>query len=113
MPEPADPAPQQQPKKRVLRRLRFSLRTLVAFVLLVGSAGGLWWRWQPWCYAYTLGDNSYRIFGAICSPDNGTIVTLSGDGASRVWDAQSGQERFVLNEGGNFIPCIKFSADGH
>ncbi|HEY3319793.1 MAG TPA: WD40 repeat domain-containing protein [Planctomycetota bacterium] len=34
--------------KRRWWRVRFSLRTLVFFVLLVGSAGGLWWRWEAW-----------------------------------------------------------------
>jgi len=27
---------------------RFSLRTLVVFMLLVTSGVGLWWRWSPW-----------------------------------------------------------------
>ncbi|MCY3018476.1 MAG: hypothetical protein NTW87_05530 [Planctomycetota bacterium] len=30
------------------RWFRFSLRTLVIFVLLVGSGMGLWWKWEPW-----------------------------------------------------------------
>ena len=35
---------------RRLRKLvpRYSLRTLVVFLLLVTSAWGLWWRWEPW-----------------------------------------------------------------
>ena len=36
----------QPPRKR--RWLRFSLRTLVIFVLLAGSGFGLWYRWEPW-----------------------------------------------------------------
>jgi len=33
-----------------LRRIipRFSLRTLVVFLLLVTSGVGLWWHWEPW-----------------------------------------------------------------
>jgi hypothetical protein len=31
-----------------LPRLRFSLRTLVIFVLLCGSGFGLWYKWEPW-----------------------------------------------------------------
>ena len=33
-----------------LRRIipRFSLRTLVVFLLLVTSGAGLWWHWEPW-----------------------------------------------------------------
>ncbi|HEY3323325.1 MAG TPA: hypothetical protein VGP72_22915 [Planctomycetota bacterium] len=45
---PAAPAQTTPRKRRWLPRLRFSLRTLIIFVLLVGSAGGLWWRWEPW-----------------------------------------------------------------
>jgi len=30
---------------------RFSLRTLLLAVLLIGSAGGLYYRWQPWAKA--------------------------------------------------------------
>ncbi len=36
------------------RRLRFSLRTLLIFVLLLGSATTLWWRWEPWGVVATL-----------------------------------------------------------
>ena len=31
-------------------RPRFSLRTLVVFLLLVTSGCGLWWHWEPWVY---------------------------------------------------------------
>ncbi|HEY3322503.1 MAG TPA: hypothetical protein VGP72_18725 [Planctomycetota bacterium] len=41
------PAPTQAPPAR-RRWLRFSLRTLVIGVLLIGSGMGLWWRWEPW-----------------------------------------------------------------
>ena len=43
-------------KRRRFPRLQFSLRTLVLAVLLTGSAGGLWWRWEPWVC-----DRSYPI----------------------------------------------------
>ncbi|HEY3324268.1 MAG TPA: hypothetical protein VGP72_27705 [Planctomycetota bacterium] len=45
MAAPIQPAPV---KRRWLPRLRFSLRTLIIGVLMVGSAGGLWWRWPTW-----------------------------------------------------------------
>src|SRR4029077_1478729 len=42
------PYPLLRPRKRWLPRLRFSLRTLVVGLLLVGSAVGLWRHWDPW-----------------------------------------------------------------
>jgi hypothetical protein len=35
-------------------RPRFSLRTLLLFVLLIGSGALLWWDWGPWTPAYTV-----------------------------------------------------------
>jgi WD40 repeat protein len=50
MSESLDPAPPAAPRKRWLPRLRFSLRTLIIFVSLIASAGGVWWRWEPWIF---------------------------------------------------------------
>jgi len=49
-----------------LRRLipRYSLRTLVVFLLLVTSGMGLWWRWEPWvqgCYLGYRGPSPHSI----------------------------------------------------
>ena len=45
-PDPAPPPP--KPRKRWLPRLRFSLRTLVILVLLIGSGMTFVAHWQPW-----------------------------------------------------------------
>jgi glucan phosphoethanolaminetransferase (alkaline phosphatase superfamily) len=42
MPEPTDLLPPITPRKGWLPRLRFSLRTLVILVLLIGSCATLW-----------------------------------------------------------------------
>lgn len=44
------------PEKKRRRLLRFSLRSLLLLVLLIASAGGLWWRWQPWRLLLRIGD---------------------------------------------------------
>jgi len=52
--EAVDPVPPSTKfHKTWLPRLRFSLQTLILVVLLVGSAGGLWWRWEPWGFERT------------------------------------------------------------
>ena len=49
MPETAKPAPPPlKPRKRWAFRPRFSLRTLLLGVLLIGSAATLWHHWAPW-----------------------------------------------------------------
>src|SRR5882672_1998938 len=35
-------------------RLRFSLRTLLFFVLLISSTSATWWRWEPWGFSYSI-----------------------------------------------------------
>ncbi len=40
------------------RRLRLSLRSLILFVTLYGSAYGLWYRWEPWVLIRLIGHQS-------------------------------------------------------
>jgi len=49
-----------------LRKLlpRFSLRTLVIFLLLVTAGMGLWWRWEPWAY-----EEDFEIEGTVFSAE--------------------------------------------
>jgi WD40 repeat protein len=51
-------------------RLRFSLRTLLIFVLLVGSAGGLWYRWEPWAEVHRFAENALQSH----SPDGSCAI---------------------------------------
>jgi len=70
-----------------LRRLlpRFSLRTLVVFLLLVTSGMGLWWRWEPWYVCQerdilgNVGHGSTRNAGGDC--------TVSADGSRAIESA--------------------------
>jgi WD40 repeat protein len=51
----AQTMPAPTPVKHARRRwFRFSLRTLLIFVLLVGSGMGLWWKWGAWCVSCTI-----------------------------------------------------------
>jgi hypothetical protein len=61
-------------------RLRFSLRTLVVFVLLVGSGFGLWWRWEPWFVRreFEYQGNKLTAFKNV-SPDGKRWVKTSTD----------------------------------
>src|SRR4051794_27845114 len=43
-----DPLPFTTSRGKRRWRPRFSLLTLVMFVLTVGSGGTLWWNWGPW-----------------------------------------------------------------
>ena len=48
------PVTSAKPARRWFPRVRFSLRTLLLFVLLIASGGTLWWNWEPWGVAYTI-----------------------------------------------------------
>ena len=55
-------------RRRWLPHMRFSLRTLVLTVLLIGSGGTLWWNWGPWGVAFTV-EESNVIHDASFSDD--------------------------------------------
>jgi len=57
-----------------LPRPRFSLRTLVVFVLLVTSGVGLWWHWGPWV----------RSWSALQKDDGADDLDFSANGAEIV-----------------------------
>ena len=58
-------------------RFRFSLRTLLLAVLLIGSAVMLWQRWKPWLPVRTLGGHESEVFSAVFSPDGRKLLTLT------------------------------------
>ena len=55
--------------------LRFSLRTLLLFVLLIGSSATLWWNWGPWELAYTIIENG-GVHNAFFTDDDRYIVIV-------------------------------------
>jgi len=71
-----------------LRRIipRFSLRTLVVFLLLVTSGVGLWWRWEPWLMVSEIPDvpNGFSKNGRYA-------VAFPGSAPPRCYDAGSGE----------------------
>jgi hypothetical protein len=82
---------------RLLRRIRFSLRTLLLLVLLIGSAMGLWYRWEPWVLERVLMPqgpprSGEHLADAIFSSDGRRVVlrSYSGYGLGE-WDTASGQ----------------------
>ena len=92
MPEasPDDVTSDTPPKKRRFR-LRYSLRSLLLFVLLVNSACLLWMHWEPWTLETTLKGHC-----AAFSPDGTRVVTGSYDQTAIVWDTFTGKRLLVL-----------------
>jgi WD40 repeat protein len=72
---------------------RFSLRTLLLAVLLIGSAGGLYYRWEPWACVHVLGGHSLEVMPCF-NKDYSKIVTSDTRGPKKaaVWDLNSGME---------------------
>jgi hypothetical protein len=61
------------------RWFRFSLRTLLLAVLLIGSGALLWWNWGPWAPAFSV-EAPTPIQDVIFSPDDRFVVFSSWDG---------------------------------
>lgn len=87
-------------------RPRFSLRTLLILSLLIGSAGGLWFHWEPWTVT-RLSSNSLDDL-PVFSADSRQLAGYSG--SLHVWDTSSGAVRCVLGTYSYGSPV--FSADG-
>lgn len=62
--------------RRMLAKLlpRFSLRTLVLFMMLVTSGTGLWWRWGPWVPVRALHEGPFLVEEAVYSPDGAVVL---------------------------------------
>jgi hypothetical protein len=122
-------------------RFAFSLRTLVIFVLLVGSVGGLWYRWEPWVCKQLGGARLVSDDGSVSATHSESNVTLRGiriafereinleriqavqlspngrkmaahhEYSIGVWDTQSGQCQFDIKT--TFLYAgLSFSPDG-
>jgi len=78
-----------------LRRFlpRFSLRTLVVFLLLVTSGVGLWVEEQQdlWISTTRLESTSPQFAKAAFSDDGERLITELVDGTIRVWDIRAGE----------------------
>ncbi|MCY3021985.1 MAG: WD40 repeat domain-containing protein [Planctomycetota bacterium] len=91
--------------------LRFSLRTLVLFVLLIGSGMGLYRKWDSWFPVPMQADSIISGTPAM-SPDGRLLAALCLDEKVRVWDVAARRTVKVL-EGvkGHSFDCA-FSPDG-
>jgi WD40 repeat protein len=87
-----------------LPRLRFSLLTLVLFVILVSASVGLWWRWEPWVMC------AVRIDADMVSPDGHKIAHSISYGVT-VLNVDSGQKHTIRHPSCDLV-SFSFSADG-
>jgi len=83
-----------------IRRLlpRFSLRTLVVFLLLVTSGMGLWWHWDAWYVERVLADNPAAARHALFSRKGNLLLTYGGGGCAYLWDIGTGRRLFALGD---------------
>jgi WD40 repeat protein len=98
------------PKRRWLSRLRFSLRTLLCFILLVGSAIALWKHWAPWRVERMLSGHTQYVSHGFFSPDGNRAATCGYDKTVRVWNVQTGTQMHVIKTTDD-EPSVAFSRD--
>ena len=99
------------PKKRRFC-LRYSLRSLLLFMLLFSAALALWRDWTPWRVEHILRGHKRGVSSAAFSPDARRIVTASFDRTARVWDVKTGREHCVLRGHKRGVSSAAFSPDG-
>jgi WD40 repeat protein len=92
-------------------RPRYSLRSLMFFVLLATCAEALWCHREPWCCDQILTGHAGNVNCIAYSPDGLRIATGGDDGIVRLWDPASGRMIFELPNGGWVWQC-SFSAGG-
>ena len=98
--------------RRWLPSLRFSLRTLLIFMLLIGSGTTLWLNWSPWALERVLSapPNESIEFLAI-SHRGDRLLSTSSLGTDRVWNLEHGEEQAVLRGHKIWSWCAAFSPD--
>ncbi|MCY3021699.1 MAG: hypothetical protein NTW87_22025 [Planctomycetota bacterium] len=109
----AKPAASPAPVAAKRRWFRFSLRTLVLFVLLVGSGMLLWHNRASWVLKGIFDGYTGSLKSAAFSPDNQVVAVAGGE--LRVWDTATGQQLAELDgqpEEGMYHYVPMFSTDG-
>jgi len=95
------------------RGFKFSLLSLLLFVLFGASAASLWLKREPWVFLHVLQDHEDWVECAEFSPDGTRIVTASHDGDARVWESNSGRGVVVLKGSHSLrLTSVAFSPDG-
>ncbi|MCY3017849.1 MAG: WD40 repeat domain-containing protein [Planctomycetota bacterium] len=94
------------------RWLRFSLRTLVIFVLLCGSGMGLWFHSAPWHLEKTIHAHDHSAMTAYFSPDGKRIITAGHDNAARIWSVADGTMLAEFHSASQSNVFATFSRDG-
>ncbi len=79
-----------------LRLPRFSLRTLVVFLLLATSAFGLAYHFAPWYCERTLDGHAALVMHTVFSNDGMRLLTSDGEAATRTWDVETGVSLGVM-----------------
>jgi len=103
----------ETPKKR--RWLpRFSLRTLLLLVLLVGSGVGLRWRWAPWEIFHQFEAPIDRTEGGFVFSRQGNLIALKQSNSKiLIWDLKLGRLLHSLALGSDFRQVsVAFSNNG-
>ena len=85
MPDASPDLTSDTPPKRGRFRLRYSLRSLLRFMLLLSAALALWRDWLPWRIEHVLRGHVDAVVSAKVSPDGRHILTASYDHTARVW----------------------------
>ena len=88
----SDPTSDAPPKKRRFRP-RYSLRSLMLFMLLFSASLALREGWSPWQEERVLRVHGVKVDSAAFSPDGRRIVTGHSRG-TRVWNAETGRELY-------------------
>jgi len=100
------------PRKRSwLPRVRYSLRTLVIGVLLIGSGMGLWWKWEPWVVERTYQKEAAVTCGAF-SGDGELLAFGCADGSVEVWDANGRGRHVSLSGHTGWVQSLAFPREG-
>ena len=107
-PDPTSDTPPKKPRFR----LRYSLRSLLIFVLLVNCACLLWMHWAPWTLDTTLRGHAAQINSVAFSPDGKRLVTGSHDQAAIVWDVFTGKRLMVIKPEMGHVLHVGYSRNG-